>query len=81
MLKPQNMVKNQSNYSSVTRCKTVIGFHKFELVPQVHNGIELLDEDFSGSERRSYFSSYDLSLDDSTYSRTHRAGTSQKQKQ
>ena len=38
--------------------------HKFELVPIVSNGIELLEEDFSGSERRSRISSNDLSLED-----------------
>ena len=36
--------------------------HKFELVPVASNGIELLDEDFSGSERKSM--SNDLTMDD-----------------
>ena len=38
--------------------------HKFEMVPIISNGIELLEEDFSGSERRSRMSSNDLSMDD-----------------
>ena len=36
--------------------------HKFELVPVTSNGIELLDEDFSGSERQSMAN--DLTMDD-----------------
>ena len=35
--------------------------HKFELVPIISNGIELLEEDFSGSERRSV--SIDITMD------------------
>ena len=48
--------------SDVVRCQTIFGMHKFELVPITSNGIELLEEDFSGSERKSM--SNDLTMED-----------------